>query len=221
MNNQTQTCDTTFEGVLAALLATERILSEKFSETERILSEKFDETDRLQKENERFMKEQFSESDRQRKENWENYEKRMKNMEERMGAWSNNHGSFAEEYFFNSFEYGQQNFFGEKFDEIRKHVHHVTPKLEDEYDIVLYNHTSVAIIEVKYKAHENDVKKTLKKAATFKILCPDYKDFKIYLGMASMSFYPEIEQLCAKEGIATIKQVGDTVVIQDEHMKVF
>ena len=62
---------------------------------------------------------------------------------------------------------------------------------KDEYDIVLYNHSSVAIIDVKFKAHENDVAKTLKKAETFRILCLDYKDFKIYLGLAFMSFYFE------------------------------
>jgi hypothetical protein len=36
-----------------------------------------------------------------------------------------------------------------------------------------------------------------------------------------MGFYPELEQECIKEGIAVIKQVGDTVVINDKHLKVF
>jgi len=48
------------------------------------------------------------------------YERRMKKMEELVGSWSNNHGSFAEEYFFNSFENGQQNFFGEKLPSLNK-----------------------------------------------------------------------------------------------------
>ena len=104
---------------------------------------------------------------------------------------------------------------------IEKNLKQKTKKLKDEYDIVLYNNTSVAIIEVKYKAHKNDVAQVLKKAETFKILCPDYKDFKIYLGLASMAFYPELEQECIDQGIAIIKQVGDTVVICDEHLKVF
>ncbi|MCL2247115.1 MAG: hypothetical protein FWC10_08415 [Lentimicrobiaceae bacterium] len=199
MNHLTPNNALTFESLMASI-----------HESNRFLTEKFAETDRLQKENER----QF-------KENWEKYERRMKKMEETMGSWSHNHGSFAEEYFFNSFENAEQNFFGEEFDEIRKYVHIYTPKLEDEYDIVLYNHTSVAIIEVKFKAHENDVKQTLKKAETFRVLCPDYKDFKIYLGLASMSFHPELEQLCTEQGIAIIKQVGDSVVINDAHLKVF
>ena len=213
--------------------------AQSLKETERFLKEQQAETDRLQRENaqslketERFLKEQhtetdrflsekFAESDRQRIKNWENYEKRMKKMEERMGSWSNSHGSFAEEYFFNSFDAGEQNFFGEQFVDIEKNVKPKSKNLKDEYDIVLYNHTSVAIIEVKYKAHENDIAQTLKKASTFRILCPDYKDFKIYLGLASLCFYPELEQKCTEQGIAIIKQVGDMVVINDAHLKVF
>jgi len=162
-----------------------------------------------------------AERDRQRERDNAAYEKRMKRMDEEMGRWTNNQGCFAEEYFYNSFDYGEQNFFGEHFDSIEKNLKCKTKKLRDEYDIVLYNGTSVAIIEVKYKAHKNDVTEVLKKAETFKILCPDYKDFKIYLGLASMTFYPELEQECIKQGIAIIKQVGDTVVINDTCLQVF
>jgi len=93
--------------------------------------------------------------------------------------------------------------------------------IKDEYDIVMYNHTSVALIEVKYKTHINDIPKVLKKAETFRILFPNYQGCKIYLGLASMSFYPELEKECINHGIAVIKQVGDTVVINDEGLKVY
>ena len=148
-------------------------------------------------------------------------QKAIKELQKTVGGWANNHGTFAEEYFFNSFEKGQQNFFGENFDKIAKHVTHFWQGIEDEYDIVLYNHSSVALIEVKYKAHKNDIPAVLKKAETYRILFPNYKDFKIYLGLASMSFYPELEQECINEGIAVIKQMGDNVVINDKHLKVF
>jgi hypothetical protein len=202
-------------------------------ESNRYLTEKFAETDRIHKENERFLTEKFAETDRQIKESdekrekeWAKYEKRMKRMEEEMGAWGNNHGAFAEEYFYNSFDEGQQFFFGERFDEIEKNLKPKSItingiKLKDEYDIVLFNHSAVAIIEVKFKAHENDVAKVLNKVETFRILCPDYKDYRIYLGLASMSFYPELEKKCSETGIAIIKQVGDSVVIYDDHLKVF
>jgi hypothetical protein len=145
----------------------------------------------------------------------------MKELQKTVGGIANNQGFVTEEYFFNSFKKGQQNFFGEKFDEIEKNIKPKTKKLQDEYDIVLYNHTAVAIIEVKYKANITDIPTVLKKADTFRILFPDYKDFKIYLGLASMSFYPELEQECINEGIAIIKQVGDNVIINDKHLKIF
>ena len=147
--------------------------------------------------------------------------KQIKDLQKTVGGIANNQGSFAEEYFFNSFENGQKNFFGEKFDDVKKQLKNFWQGIEDEYDIVLYNHASVALIEVKYKAHVNDIPTVLKKAETFRILFPNYKDYKIYLGLASMSFYPELEQECIKEGIAVIKQSGDTVVINDKHLKVF
>ena len=148
-------------------------------------------------------------------------DRQIDKLQKTMGGWANNHGSFAEEYFFNSFEKGKRNFFGKKFDEIQKKVSSFWKGVEDEYDIVLYNDDAVAIIEVKYKAHINDISTVLKKAETFRVLFPNYKDFKIYLGLASMAFYSELEQECIKSGIAIIKQVGDSVVIDDKHLKVF
>jgi len=181
----------------------ERFLTEKFAETDRVLNEKFAKTDRV-------LSEKFAETDR-----------RMKELQKTVGGITNNQGSFAEEYFFNSFEQGKLNFFGEKFDEIAKNLTHFWQGLKDEYDIVLYNHASVALIEVKYKAHVSDIPEVLKKAETFRILFPNYKDFRIYLGLASMSFYPELEEACINNGIAIIKQVGDNVIINDKHLKAY
>ena len=163
-----------------------------------------------QEERDRILNEKFADTDR-----------KMKELQKTVGGITNNQGSFAEEYFFNSFEQGKLNFFGEKFDDIEKNLKGRGQSLRDEYDIVLYNHASVAIIEVKYKAHISDIPDVLKKAETFRILSPDYKDFKIYLGLASMSFYPALEKKCIENGIAIIKQVGDTVVINDKHLRAY
>ena len=179
----------------------------------RELTESQVETDRKMQETDRMMKE----TDRRMKET----DRRMKELQKTIGGWAHNHGSFAEEYFFNSFENGKQNFFGEQFDEIEKNLKNRRNGITEEYDIVLFNHTSVALIEVKYKAHRNDVPDVIKKAEHFRLLFPDYKDFRIYLGLASLSFYPELEAECIQQGIAVIKQAGDTVVINDTNLKVF
>jgi hypothetical protein len=182
---------------------------EQMQETDRRIQE----TDRLFKET----REQIQETREQMKET----DRRMRELQKTVGGWANNHGSFAEEYFFNAFERGEKSFFGKKFDEISKNVTLVWKNLKDEFDIVLYNDDAVAIIEVKYKAHENDIDTVLKKPETFRILFPNYKDFKIYLGLASMSFYTDLEQECINAGIAIIKQVGDAVVINDKHLKIY
>jgi hypothetical protein len=79
----------------------------------------------------------------------------------------------------------------------------------------------MGIIEVKFKAHDNDIEEVLGKAVTFRSNFPKYANHRIYLGLASMSFYPELEQKCIENGIAIIKQIGETVVINDEHLKIF
>jgi hypothetical protein len=206
----------------------DRILTEKFKESDRAFNEKLDriaaESAQRQAENERILNEKFAElkenqaeTDRQ----FKKAEKLITNLGVRLGGMANSHGSFAEEYFFNAFDNGETNFFGEKFDEIEKNLKYRRNGLKAEYDIVMFNHTSVAIIEVKYRARETDLPDALKKVDTFRILFPDYKDFKIYLGLASMSFYSELEKECEENGIAIIKQVGDKVIINDKHLKVF
>ena len=192
MENQNQiTSAPTFESVWTALMENRELMKE---------------TDRLMKETDRKM---------------QDTDRRMKKLQTLVGSWTNNHGLFAEEYFINSFKKKQTLFFGEEFQEIRSPLYLNNGHLEDEYDIVMYNHKAIAIVEVKYKAHTNDIPTVIKKAETFRTLSPDYKNYKIYLGLASMSFYPELEQECIEQGIAVIKQAGDTVVINDIHLKTF
>jgi len=205
----------TFESVWATMQENNRFLTEKFAESERLrrenerlLNEKFAETERI-------LRESRAETDRQ----IEKVSKQIAKTDKMMGGISNNNGLFAEEYFFNSFEAGNQNFFGEKFDKIMKNKGGV--EIDDEYDILLINGQAVGIVETKYKAHENDIPKIVQKAETFRINFPKYENHRVYLGLASMSFYPKLEEECKKQGIAIIKQVGDKVVIYDENLKVF
>ena len=197
-----------------------------FKELHEFLRQSSAETERLMKESranfDREMKESRANFDHEMEKSRADFDRRMKKMEEQMGGWGNNFGAFAEEYFLNSFENHKQNFFGEKFDEIENNLKPKKKKnIADEYDIVMTNGSSVAIVETKFKAHTKDVDKVKNKAVTYRILCPEYKDYKIYLGLASMSFYPEVEKACIAEGIAVIKQVGENIVINDAHLKVF
>ena len=195
MSSYTQPTTPTFESVLASLQEG----AKRHEEMDRFLTEKFAETDRLMKETDR----------------------RMKELQKELGGFGQSQGSFAEEYFFNSFEKGEKNFFGKKFDDIDKNLKGRLKDLKAEYDIVLYNSDSVAIIEVKFKVKKEHIEQLIKKAETFRIIYPYYKDFNIYLGLASMVFPLELEDECRQQGIAVIKQMGDMVVIHDENLRVF
>jgi hypothetical protein len=92
---------------------------------------------------------------------------------------------------------------------------------KDEYDILLINGKSIGIIEIKFKAHKDHLSKIIRKAETLRANFPYYADHKVYLGLATLIFTPELEQECINEGIAVVKQVGKTVVINDKSLKVF
>jgi hypothetical protein len=138
-----------------------------------------------------------------------------------LGNISDNNGSTAEDYFFNSLE-KKPVLGGVRYDSVNRNVHAVRFRLEDEYDIVMYNGDSIALIECKYKAHENDIRKLIdKKVYNFKQLFPYYQDYKIYLGIASFSYYPELEEFAKENGVAIIKQKGDVVEIEADNLKAY
>jgi len=141
---------------------------------------------------------------------WEEKWKKQRSID-RMG--------FFGKYLYLCFGHDIKQFFGENFDEIRVHVSSI--EVKDVYDIVMFNSNAAGIIEVKYSASLDDIPQVLKKATTFRANFPKYSNHRIYLGLASMAFYPEVEVECKKAGIAIVKQVGETVVIDDEHLKVF
>jgi hypothetical protein len=150
-------------------------------------------------------------------------DRQITRMEKQTGGLSNNHGAFAEEFFINSLEQREKLLFGEKFDKLIKSkiVEDDTNRTKGEFDIMLVNGKSVAIVEVKFRARDKHVDMVLKKIKPFRERFPEYQNHKVYLGLASLIFDEYIEDKCKENGIAVIKQVGDTVVIHDENLKTF
>jgi hypothetical protein len=94
--------------------------------------------------------------------------------------------------------------------------------LEDNFDILLFNGSSVAIIETKYRAHQNSLEHlTTQKIQNFRTLFPTYAKHKIYLGIASMSFNKEVINEAKKLGIGILKQKGDTIECDAENIKAY
>jgi len=153
---------------------------------------------------------------------WEEFRASMKAMQKELGGISKSNGEVAESYFQNSFRESMQ-FAGQKFYGISPNLRKADDRLnlKGEYDLVLYNCTSVVIIEIKYKSREKDVKELLEKMPTFKQLYPEYATYNLYLGIAALHVTSAAEKACIEQGIAVIKQVGESMVIVDTHLKVF
>ena len=138
-----------------------------------------------------------------------------------LGSITNNNGSITEEYFFNAMT-EKPMLGGVKYDKVERNIKGNFSKVRDEFDIVLYNGDAIALIECKSKAHENDLVKLIeKKASNFKQLFPYYKDYKIYLGLASFCFYDSLEEMAKFNGVAVLKQKGDVLVIEADNLKAY
>jgi len=151
------------------------------------------------------------------------YEKRQADLDARFAAMSaevagigKSNGMFAEDVYFRSL-WRQKEFAGIHFDDVSdRFKSKITlsdgKKLEDEFDVVMTNAASVALVEVKYRARAEDVKNLAETAAkNFRLLFPAYKDFKIYLGLGALAFEKDAIVKARECGIGLIKRVDDTI----------
>ena len=139
----------------------------------------------------------------------------------RLGNIADNNGANAEEYFFNSLADNPE-LGGVKYDTITKNYIIKSKRGQGEFDIVMVNGESIALIECKYKAHLSNVEKLItKQVDSFKKLFPVYANFKFYLGIASFSFYPELEKYAKQNGVAILKQKGDVLEIEADNLKAY
>ena len=139
-----------------------------------------------------------------------------------LGGMGNSNGDFAQEFFFNALFY-RKTLFGQEFDQVKTEKRKIKKTgVEVQYDIMLLNGKSACIVEVKYKADTDDVKKIATKMITlFRENFPEHADKTLFLALASMSFDQHVENECKKQGVAMIKQVGDTIEVYDEYLKRF
>jgi len=197
----------------------------RFKETEKIVKE----TSLQMKETERIMAESKAERDRAIKESNAEMKKilketslQVKELSRNIGGISNSNGEMAEEYFYNSFK-ADTTFANEKFDRVEKNTKTSRDGVEAEFDLILMNGKSAAVIEVKYNAKPDNIliDKLIERADIFKKLYPEYKNHNIYLGVAAMSFKSGLETKLHNAGIATIKQIGKKMVVFDKDVKAF
>ena len=89
-----------------------------------------------------------------------------------------------------------------------------------ELDIILYNGSTIALIEVKTKAHPNDLTLLYKLLENYRKKHPtDQRD--IFLYYASFCFTSEIEQEASEKGIGLLTVQGDTIESLNDSLAAF
>jgi len=137
-------------------------------------------------------------------------DEQLKKLAEQISGIGNNQGAVAEEFFYNSLQ-NRMELLGMKFDDILLNLHKSRRGLQDEFDIVLINGKNIVLIEVKYKAHKNDIEKLEKKIKNFRKLFPEYSNLKLYAGIATFHIYEEAEEFAKEKGYFILKRKGDVL----------
>jgi flagellar biosynthesis component FlhA len=144
--------------------------------------------------------------------------KSLQHMKQIVGGVTNNQGDITEEYFVNSlkdklkvgdidFDFLVQNFKAKK-----------DRKILAEYDILLVNGESVAIVEVKYKVHLRDLEKLPDKIKSIRNL-PQYDGYEVYAGLAGFFVPDEVIEEAQEKGYFILQRKGDVVVTHIENLK--
>jgi hypothetical protein len=136
------------------------------------------------------------------------------------GGVADNQGSAAEEFFFNSLSQSKQ--IGNiHFDDVLPKVYGGKIGAQQEYDLVLLNGDSAAIVEVKYKVHPSSLDQLQKQLALFKIHFSEHKNMKLYGGVAGFSIPDEVTEQAHASGYFVLKRQGDTFAVDAQVMKAF
>jgi chromosome segregation ATPase len=141
--------------------------------------------------------------------------RKLDRLGELVGNISNNQGDIAEEFFYQSFV--KKPILGTiKFDSVSRNMNNHIGNLQEEYDLVLINGDTLAVIEVKAKAHVNDLEKMItKKVANFPKLFRVYQDYHLYAGVATLVTNDDLIAKAQELGLFLLTQQGDhTAIVQ-------
>ena len=127
-----------------------------------------------------------------------------------LGNVTHNQGDVAEEFFLNSLL--KDNRLGNiYFDDVVKNMEKHRGQMQEEFDLVLTNGNVIGIVEVKYKAHENDLKKLDRKMQNFKKLFPIYQNYKQYGAIATFHINDDAKKAALSRGYFVLQRSGDLV----------
>jgi len=136
--------------------------------------------------------------------------RKLDKLGELYGNVGQNQGDVAEEFFLNSLL--KDNHLGSiHFDDVVKNMEKHRGQIQEEYDLVMTNGDAIGIVEVKYKAHENDLDKLDRKMKNFKKLFPIYQNYKQYGAIASFHINDKAKKEALRRGYFVLQRSGDLV----------
>jgi len=213
----------TFEEKLEKFLQT---IEESHKKSEKEVAE----IRQLQKEREVESKKEVAEMRQFQKENeaksekeWAVIRQQMIDVRKEIGGIGKSNGQVAEETIYNALE-KNMTFAGIEFHDIDRNWNRkkTALKLHAEFDIVLVNDDTLALIETKYKVRDTDVTKLVNTTLNnFRILFPQYSGYKIILGVGGMAFEQEAIDTASINGVGLIKIIGDKVEFHTDSVKVY
>jgi len=151
----------------------------------------------------------------------EKLRERLEKISEQIGGLSNNAGHHAEQFFQNVFK-EKLEFGGIKYDEMIPNLTYKGKKYKIEFDIALVNGDSIALIEVKNRIHPNFVIELAEeRIEKFREYFHEFDNYDVYLGIAGFSFSDEVLDRASTYGIGIVRQVGESVEIEANNLKVY
>ena len=147
-------------------------------------------------------------------------DEKLNRLSELYGGVSSNLGSAAEEFFFNTLK-AHPEVGGITFDRVTPNVMPAKKTKQGEFDIVLVNGSSVAVVEVKFKVHPSDIPKAAKNLKRYREFYPEHKNFKLYGGIAGFSVSPDAVAAAKEQGFFVLKRVGTVLKTDAKEMRAF
>jgi hypothetical protein len=136
------------------------------------------------------------------------------------GGLSDNLGAAAEEFFCNSLS-AQPRVGGITFDHVYAKVKGGKMGHQSEYDLILVNGVSAAIVEVKHKVHPKSLDQLETQLARYKEHFPEHQSFTLYGGIAGMSIPDEVVLQAKARGFFVLKCKGEIIESDAQGMRAF
>ena len=146
-------------------------------------------------------------------------DRKLKSVGQQLGSIGINNGAFAEDSFYNWLE-ETQTLGGEKYDIVERNLRE--RKGHSEFDIFMHNGAASVIIEVKYRAHPNDIPKLLaNKPVAFRRIYTEYSHHKLYLGLASLVISENLKRMAQEAGIFLLGHKSTGYEVVNEEVQAF